>query len=86
MNFTNSKLPRTKHQTQQHKHQALFKDLEASQEVIIVKDELRAGQPIMMRSSKLKTKRSSLCVIKEIRTDGTIELESPYSRRTKVVT
>jgi len=35
---------------------------------------------------RLKTKGSNLRVIKEIRTDGTIELENPYSRRGKVVT
>jgi len=33
----------------------------------------------------LKTKGSRLWFVKEIKTDGTIELESPYSRRTKVV-
>jgi len=48
----------------------------------IMKDEFRLGQPIMFSSSKiklllirLKTKWSSLCVVKKIRTDGTIELE-----------
>jgi len=30
MNFTNSKIPRTKPQTQQHRHQAIFTNLEAS--------------------------------------------------------
>jgi len=58
-----------------------------------VQDEFRHGQPIMFRNAKLKfqprwlkTKGSSLWVVKEIKTNGTIELESPYSKRTKVVT
>jgi len=34
----------------------------------------------------LKTKGSRLWVIKKLRMDVTIELKSPYSRRTKVVT
>jgi len=51
------------------------------------------SQPIMVRSAKLKfhliwlkKKWSRLWVIKEVRIDETIELESSYSTRTKVVT
>jgi len=57
-----------------------------------MKDELKLGQPIMFSSYKikllprrLKTKGSSFWVIKEIKTDETIELENPYSRRIKNV-
>jgi len=60
------------------------------QEVTIEKDEYRPGQPIMLREVKLqiglKKKGSRLWLIKELKIDGTIELESPYSRMTKVVT
>jgi len=63
------------------------------QDAIIMKDDFKPGQPIMLRSVKLKfhpswlkKKGSRLWVIKEVITNGTIELESPYSRRTKVVT
>jgi len=58
-----------------------------------VHDEFKPGQPFKFRRGKLKfqpkwlkTKGLSLRVVKKIRTDGTIELESPFSRRTKVVT
>jgi len=58
--------------------------------VTIEKDEYRPGQPIMLRDAKLqiwlKTKGSRLWVIKKLKNDGTIELENPYSRRTKFVT
>ena len=44
----------------------------------------------MLRDVKLqiglKTKGSRLWVIKELKTNGIVELESPYSRITKVVT
>lgn len=44
----------------------------------------------MFREAKLqkglKKKGSRLWVIKELKTDETIELEDPYSRRTKIVT
>ena len=63
------------------------------QEAFLVQDEFKSGQTIMFSSCKLKfrprwlkTKTSSLWVVKEIRTHGTIELESPYSSITKVVT
>jgi len=57
-----------------------------------MKDEFKLRQTIMFHSSKikltlrrLKTKWESLLVVKEIRIDGFIELESPYSRRIKLV-
>jgi len=53
-------------------------------------DEFKPGKPIMFKIKflprRLKTKWSSLWVVKEIIIDGTIELESPYSRRIKVIT
>jgi len=58
--------------------------------VAIEKDAYKPGQPIMLRDVKLqiglKTKGSRLWVIKELKTNGIVELESPYSRITKVVT
>jgi len=41
---------------------------------------------IKLLSRRLKTKWSSLWVVKEIKTDENIEIESPYSRRIKVLT
>ena len=58
-----------------------------------MKVECRLGKSIMLRNAKLqfqpiglKKKGSRLRVIKKLKTDETIELKSPYSRRTKVVT
>jgi len=63
------------------------------QETNIMKDEFRLGQPIMFSSSKIKllSRRSkkkwlSLWVVKEIMSDGIIDLESTYSKRIKVIT
>jgi len=63
------------------------------QDAIIMHDEFKLAQPILFRSAtlkfqpkRLKTKGSSLWVAKEIRTNGTIELKSPFSRRIKIVT
>jgi len=60
------------------------------QDAIMMKDDFKPDKPIMLRSAKLrfhlrgkKKKCSGLWFIKEVRDDGTIELESPYSRRTK---
>jgi len=54
---------------------------------------LRPGQPIVMRKENLKisprrfkSKWSRLWVIRDIKVDGRIEIEAPYSRRTKMVT
>jgi len=54
---------------------------------------LRPGQPIVMRKEHLKISprrfKSSwarLWVIRDIKVDGRIEIEAPYSRRTKLVT
>ena len=51
---------------------------------------LRPGQPIVMRKESLKisprrfkSKWSRLWVIRDIKVDGRIEIEAPYSRRTK---
>jgi len=56
-------------------------------------NELRPGQPIVMRKESLKisprrfkSKWSRLWVIRDIKVDGRIEIEAPYSRRTKMVT
>jgi len=63
------------------------------QDTSIMKYEFKLGQPIMFHNSKiklfhrrLKTKWSSLWVVQEIRTNGNIEIENPYSKRVKVVT
>jgi len=45
-----------------------------------------SNSKLKFQPRRLKTKGSSLWVIKEIRTNETTELEIPYSRRTKVVT
>ena len=52
-----------------------------------MKDDFKPSQPIMFSSYKLKLlprrlkiKWAILWVIKEIRTDGTIELQNPYSK------
>jgi len=54
---------------------------------------LKPGQPIVMRKEHLKisprifkSKWARLWVIRDIKVDGRIEIESPYSRRTKLVT
>ena len=54
---------------------------------------LRLGQPIVMRKEHLKisprrfkSNWASLWVIRDIKADGRIEIEAPYSRRTKLVT
>jgi len=54
----------------------------------VKEDEYRLGQPIMLRASRGKgmKKTKTLWVIKELKMDGTIEVEGPYSRKTKVVT
>jgi len=56
-------------------------------------NELRLGQPIVMRKENLKispkrfkSKWSRLWVIRDIKVDGRIEIEAPYSSRTKLVT
>jgi len=61
------------------------------QDTIIMKYELKLCQPVMLGSSKikfpprrLKTKWLSLWVVKEIKTNGTVEIESPYSRKLKL--
>ena len=52
------------------------------------KDEYRSGQPIMLNPSRGKgmKKTKKLWVIKELKMDGTIEVEELYSRKTKVIT
>ena len=54
---------------------------------------LRPDQPIVMRKEhfkisprRLKSKWARLWVIRDIKVDGRIEIEAPYSRRTKLVT
>ncbi|XP_027936376.1 uncharacterized protein LOC114191404 [Vigna unguiculata] len=56
-------------------------------------NELRLGQPIVMRKEHLKisprrfkSNWARLWVIRDIKVDGRIEIEAPYSRRTKLVT
>ena len=46
------------------------------------------SQPMRHREVRKKGQKWNLklWVIKELKTDGSIELEEPYSRRTKVVT
>jgi len=54
----------------------------------VKEDEYNPGQPIRLGEArrKCKKKKAKLWDIKKLKTDGTIELEDPYSRRTKVVT
>jgi len=54
---------------------------------------LRPGQPIVMRKEQLKisprrfkSKWARLWIIRDIKVDERIEIEAPYSRRTKLVT
>ena len=54
---------------------------------------LRPGQPTVMRKESLKispgrfkSNWARLWVIRDIKVDGRIEIEAPYSRRTKLVT
>jgi len=54
----------------------------------VKEDEYRRGQPIKLREAKRKgkKKKAKLWVIKKLKTNETIQLEDPYSRRIKVVT
>ena len=51
-------------------------------------DEYRPGQPIMVNAGRGRgrKKMKKLWVIKELKMDEKIEVEEPYSRRTKVIT
>jgi len=51
-------------------------------------DEYRLEQRIMLRAGRGKgmKKTKKLWIIKELKMDRTIEVEKPYSRKTKVIT
>ena len=51
-------------------------------------EEYRPGQPIMLNVGRGRGRKKTrkLWVFKELKMDGKIEVEEPYSRRTKVIT
>ena len=51
-------------------------------------EEYRPGQPIMLNAGRGRGRKKTrkLWVIKELKKDGKIEVEEPYSRRAKVIT
>jgi len=54
----------------------------------VEEDEYQPGQPIMLSAGRGKgmKKTKNLWVIKELKLDGKIEVEEPYTRKTKVIT
>jgi len=56
------------------------------------KDGLKPGQPIVVTNPKMKllpkrfsSKLSNLWIVNKTNDDGTVKIENPYSRKTKIV-